>query len=265
MKIKEWVNNQFRFSIQEIAFTGIFVGLYVLLNSPFMTINVGIMRSGLEYVCTILIGLTSRKVLLAIFSAIVADTLSWLANGSSWSPYYALIPPMVALISFVFKNYLTTQNMKLWWSVNISIVAITALLPFVLIFIYENNVDKYKTITISTVATKAIIWTMMSLVALLLVGLNVTYLLKRKEEVRKVVSIVILVAVVILISIWLWGPFAAMLNAKMYGSSIRSYDVYIIPRVLKTPVILLLYSVIIIPIYKAYEVISNNSSKHHKW
>lgn len=265
MQIKNWIASQFKFTIREISFAGIFVGLYTLFNMSFMKINFGVMQAGIEYVWLILMGLTNRKLFIAILSAIVADTLSTVINGiGMWAWQYAIIAPSVALIAFVFKYYLRLKNNYLWWSLNIFVSILIALSPFILIFVYNHNEAKYKSITIDSDVTKAIIWAMMSLLAVSIVSLNVWYIIKKTENTRKIISIVIMISIIIIVSIWIWGPIAYMVYANRIGSSIKSYDVYLVPRILKTPIILPLYSLITIPIYKAWETIDKKETSH-RW
>lgn len=269
MKIKNWLSNQFTFSIQEISFAGIFTALWII-SSKFIVIDFGIMKAGIIYVWAILLGLTTKPVL-GVVTAIIADTIST-AIGiglGGWMWEYAIIYPLIVVFTSLFKHAFKIKNKYVWWLL-VAIINTIAIIGALVIAIYKNdfvsssrNADTALDFTKTT--TKVAIWVCMGIMFIFFTVLVVMVI--KDNKYKNYLTIYSLVAATIVLFIWVWGPISQIrylqrLNAtKDYWAA---YDTYLFGRVLKTPVILPLYTIIITSVYIAYNQIQTHT-KHSKW
>lgn len=274
MKIKEWIKSQFSFSIQEIAFTGIITALWIV-SDRFLTIDFGIMRTGIVFVWAILLGLTTKPIL-GVTVAIIANTITTTMDVGlgMWMWEYAIIYPCIVLLSSFLKHTFKTKNNITWWSLIIFINGI-ALIGAFIISIYKNDFinvsrDSDASFDFTKNISKAIIWVCMFIMFAMFLTLVV--LTTRNGKYKTYLTIYSISAAAIVLFIWVWGPIAQIRyltrlhGTQKDGSSYWNlYDVYLTARILKTPIILPLYTIIIASVYLAYQQVEKHSSKHHKW
>lgn len=272
-KIAEGLRGQFKFSIQEIAFAGIIVGLWVI-SDKFITIDFGIMKAGIIYVWAILLGLTTKPVL-GVVTAIIADTIktaAWVGMGM-WMWEYAIIYPLITLCASLFKHTFKLKNKYIWWSIMLTINA-AAIVGAISFAIAKNDFYKGGTseaaFDFTTTASKAIVWTCAGIMVAFFATLSILAL--KNEKFKVYLGIYSLVALTTIFAIWVWGPVAQIKylirlygNQKDGSSYWNLYHLYLTARVLKTPVILPLYTAIIGATYFAYQQVEKFSSIKHRW
>ena len=271
-KTKENLINNFHLKPYEIAFASVFIALW-LVSSRFLTINLTIMRIGITYVWMILISLTTRPIL-GIFTLIIGDTLSLFLSGNIgyWMPTYFVIPIIIYFICYLFKKLAFQRGDKTWWIIIIASLIFVVLTTF-FVFLFNQNFIKISrdldtNINFSSLISRIIIWTILSLMVLFEFFLLIFYYFKRKDNIKVFLNIYALVSVVIVICIWVMGPINQVLFLNRFSTkktnNWNAYSIFLIPRILKTIVILPLYTSIIFPIYKVSQTTSKN--KHlSKW
>lgn len=272
MKIKSLIKNQFTFSIQEIALAGIFTALWII-SAKFLNINFGFMQAGITYVWAILIGLTTKP-LLGFVVAVIADTIS-LAIGpygiTFWMWEYAIIYPAIVLFASGFKHVLKLKNKYVWWTMMIvvNLTAITVAIIYAINngnFVYKAKSTNEAEFDFTKLAAKITIWVCVSIMIAMFALLVLLAIWKRKYATY--LGIYTLVSIVIMVSIWIWGPIAQIrFNEKFYHSTTArdKYDLFLIGRIFKTPIILPLYTTIAGSGFFAYTQIQKHSSSNHKW
>lgn len=298
--LKECLRRNLKFSIYEIAWAGIFVAMWAVSALPVFSINFGFMRMGITYVWPILLGLTAKPVM-AILCSILGDSLALLSSGSGfaqWMPEYAIIPIMIVVIAWSFKKVIITKNEMTWLSV-VLFANITVLLGTLVTMIVENDFVKVSKNPESAFqftgdTAKIIVWTMYGIMMLATSILLTLYFLAKHDRVikipvirkingsirmilrefkldeitlRQVISFYSLSMIIIVITIWIWGPFAQIRYLEVYANTntYKKYDLFLIPRILKTPVSLVLYTIIIIPIYKTHELVAKRIGAENRW
>lgn len=288
--VKEFLVKNFKFSIYEIAWAGIFVALWAVSALPVFSINFGFMRMGITYVWPILLGLTSKPAM-AILCAIIGDNMALLSSGTGfgqWMPEYAVIPIMIVTIVLLFKKLIWHKSEMGWW-IMIAFANIIFLLGTLITMIvqsdfqYSSKFNSDRVFDFRTDTAKAVVWVMYALVTLVQLVLLILYVFIKYEKVRvkrlqfvnaknikDFISFYALSMIVIVITIWLWGPFAQIRYLNVYGKvpnshSYKEYDLFLIPRILKTPISLTLYTIFIIPIYKTNEIVAKSVGVENKW
>lgn len=268
-----WLRNQFRFSIQEIAFAGIISGLWII-SDKFLTIDFGIMKAGIVYVWAILLGLTTKPTL-GVLTAVISDTLTTLIwkGMETWMWEYAIIYPLIVLTTSFFKYSFRIKNKCVWWS-TMALINSVAIIGAVFIAIYKNDFIKTGSseaaFDFTTKASKIIVWSCVTIMILFFVALS--FVAYKFEKYKNYLGIYSLAALTIVLFIWVWGPIAQIRYlTRLYGSQKsgesywKLYDVYFIARVLKTPIVLPIYTVIISSVYIAYNEVQKHSSIKNKW
>lgn len=298
--LKECLKRNFKFSIYEIALAGIFVALWAISALPVFSINFGFMRMGITYVWPILLGLTAKPVM-AVLCAVLGDSLALLSSGTGfaqWMPEYAIIPIMIVAISWAFRKVIYAKSEITWLSV-VMFANATVLLGTLITMIVENDFVKVSKNPESAFQftgdiAKIIVWTMYGIMMVTTATLLALYFLIKKGKaiklpvirkingsikvvlkefqldsriLRQVISFYSLSMIIIVVTIWIWGPFAQIryLEVYMKTDAYKKYDLFLIPRILKTPISLVLYTVIIVPIYKTHEIASKRIGAENRW
>lgn len=274
-KIKQFLKAQFTISISEISLLSIFIALWIV-SSRFITIDLGFMRIGIVYAWPITIGLLFKP-FVGVLGAIIADTISTLiSNGGigMWMWQYAIIYPLTVLIVWGMKTFLKKNN-KWWWLISLVSTILVMVGSAIVIGLNNSfvkggsNQDSF--IDMSKGIAQPLIWSSFGVFVLFQIIIWSLYYFKRSDKIKNIIIISSIVVVVIILTIWIWGPIAQIEyiarfvhtdHDKSYYYSM--YDVYLIPRIIKTPFIAPLYMSIIIPINRVSEYLIEHTSKN-KW
>lgn len=303
LAFKKWVKYNLSFSIYEIAFSGLFVAMWVVSALPIFSINFGFMKMGITYVWPILLGL-STKPLIAFVCSIIGDNLALLSSGTGfaqWMIEYAIISPFIVLICLLFKK-LIKSNKQRDWLIVVVVANVVVLIGTLCTMIIENSFTKVSrnpesAFDFKSGVAKILVWSVYSFMLITSITLMFLYLLACKnkplrvnyisfvnkkisirhklitldaKKIKEIISFYSLSMIVIVVTIWIWGPFAQIRYLNVYGKipnqhSYKEYDLFLIPRILKTPISLLLYTVIIIPIYKVSEICIKRFAPENRW
>lgn len=282
-RFTKYLKLQLHWTIYDLALAGLFVALWVVSALPIFNINFGFMRVGFTYVWPILLGLTIKWPL-AFITAIIGDNLALLASGtgfSQWMIEYAIIYPLIVLLTAATKLVIKVRSERIWMML-IFIVNFSGFAVMIAILAIYRNFARItssadSSFDITTQTAQIVIYTTLALMVAILVIFTALYLVSRAGiktnlnalVVRKYLSFYTIILFIIIIFIWLWGPIAQIRYLNAWVSSATDYyaryELYLIPRILKTPFSLTLYSVIIMPLYVAHEAIESRLSARYRW
>lgn len=274
-KVTSFLKKQFTISISEITLLSIFIALWIV-SSRFLTIDLGFMRVGIVYVWPITIGLLFKP-FVGVLGAIIADTISTLiSNGGigMWMWQYAIIYPLTVLIVWGLKTLLKKEN-KWWWLISLISTLLVVIGSAVVIALNQtfvkggSNSDSF--IDMTKGIALPLIWSSLGIFVLYQIVIWVLYYFKRSEKIKNIIIISSIIIVIIILTIWIWGPIAQIEYVARFVSNDHDrskyysmYDVYLIPRIIKTPFIAPLYTALIIPINRVSEYLITHTSKN-KW
>lgn len=260
-KLKTFYQKFCKLSILDIALCGIFVGLWIV-SSKFIGINLGFMRLGIIYVWVIIIGLIFTP-WLSFLIAVIADNLTLIINGFGfWMWEYAIIYPLMALLVSLLKNIFKSKNDLIWASFVTLIMIFIIIFTLVISIIYRNFANKSTDgFIFNSWFVYVLIWMFIGILWISFLIMMIKYFRHKNPRLKINISIFAIIALVIIIFVWIWGPIAqirylALHIGKSYLELLNNYDLYLIPRILKTPIILPVYFIIVSSIYYAYNLLN---------
>lgn len=263
-KLREFWNNNFRLSILDIALCGIFVALWIV-SYKFISINLVFMRIGLTYAWAIIIGLIFKP-FVALTLVLIADNLTLLfTNIGYWMIEYALIYPLIVLLVSMLKKVFYLKNDKIWATFIILILFSSILITGIISLIYRNFVNNSKNeesyFAFNNLTVYIIIWMMLGLILCSTILMLYFYFKTKHQKLKINLTIFAFITLVIILFIWVWGPIAQIRYlTRHFGKShhelFKIYEIYLVPRILKTPILIPVYFIIISSVYQAYQSLS---------
>ncbi|WP_127942599.1 hypothetical protein [Mycoplasma sp. ATU-Cv-703] len=260
-KLWTWLKQNLRTSTYELALAAVFVALWVF-SYKFISVNLRFMRFGIVYAWVITIGLIFRP-LLAVKIALIADHLCLLVGGGlgRWMLEYALIyPTMVLLVGFL-KRCLNTQHQRWWLAGVVFSVMSTLISVLITMALYRGFVSQSKNgdqaFLFNSLGVYVLMWSVCAFLAFAFGLMLLKYLKSRHQRLQEAISVVVVVTLVVVIYVWLWGPIAQIRYlVQRVGYSphelFAKYDFYLVPRILKTPIIVPLYSLIVYALQRVF-------------
>lgn len=207
----------------------------------------------------------------SVFS-IICDTLfAFITTGISyWMIEYAIVPPLVSLVTWLFMKIYKENSLKTL--INSSIIIILLVVICLFFFLYQliNNNFRYEGIAANKVFP-IMIYVLISFMCLMLIGFLVYSNLmfkksKNWEYVRKIYSTALVILVIVIFR-WLWGPYAYLkylerfINANVDFN--KQYSLVLLGIVTKTYLTIPIASLIVVPTiqvinkFKYYDQIEN--------
>ncbi len=275
-KYRNFAEKHLRINIQEAALAGILIALY-LISDKFISFNVkGIMHIGITFIFSIMFGLLFGP-FKGMFVALIADTIKLLLITGiyKWMWEYELISIGVPLMAWGFKHLFKAKE-KHWWAIMLAINLISLLAIIAIMALSHNGGElRLKAKEIGrrrfnfSSGTMIMIYVITSLFYLVEFTLMVIYKKRKKDGIKLILSMGALVTMTIVVWVWIWGPVAYVRYLeRLYGQKHPgkyTYEVYykigLWARILKTPIIVPLYTLILVPLYKASVVAMRNFNK----
>ncbi|MCP4336736.1 MAG: ECF transporter S component [Mycoplasma sp.] len=264
-KTKQFYWKYIKIDIQDITLSGVLIGLY-LISGKFIELNFqGIMHVGITFVFLIMFGIFFGPIK-GVFFSLIADTFKMLITTGvgQWMWEYELITIGIPLMSWAFK-FLFNVDSKRWWGWMLVINLIT-LLGIVLVSIISFNnplLNKASNHSFDfNDSTMILIYSMSSVLTVIQISFFYLYKRNNNNSLKLIISIQTLVMMIVVIWIWIWGPIAYVRFLKRFGHNAgkinyytyeKYYKVSLWARILKTPIIIPLYTTLLIPLYKATE------------
>ncbi|WP_373437971.1 ECF transporter S component [Metamycoplasma equirhinis] len=251
----------YRFTIYDIALFGVLLAIYVLASVFERYVFAGTFKIGITYAIFIVFGLALGP-FKGAFLGVLCDTISQIIHGiGTWMIEYAIIPVLISFISGFFIQLILKRNN--WnWIVGYIILTIVTIIFTVILIVYghklpinEHALKTKKIIPWKTAMTIGIIGIVFIWISSLIFSIiNVTTKkVKVKANVSLLFSILILVFLVLIISRWLWGPFAYINYRNRFRAANWDYETYfpifMIPIIFKSLLEIPIYSIVIFSIY----------------
>ncbi|ENY69799.1 ECF transporter S component [Mycoplasmopsis arginini] len=231
---------------------------------------VGAFNISITYAVFIVFGLALGPWKGAIIG-ILCDTLNQVIFGiSTWMPEYALIPVLIAFLSGFFINSLTKSSDKKTWIIGFIFLAIITII-FIVILAREYNSlplsetsikrkKKYSLQAVIGISTFGISLTWILSIIFLTLYIK-TKSIKTKYSSYLLFNIFITVFAIIVITRWLWGPFAYINYHNRFRSGTWKYNEYyfffMVPIIFKSLIEIPIYTFLIFSIYPIIRIIKN--------
>ncbi len=265
-KYRNFANKYLHISIHEATLAGILIALY-LISDKFISLNIkGIMHVGITLVFSIMFGLLFGP-FKGLFVALIADTVKLLLITGiyKWMWEYEMISIGVPLTAWGFKHLFKAKE-KHWWAIMMAINLISLMAIITVIVLSHNGGELRlkagkigrKSFNFSS-GTMIMIYIITSLFYILELSLMIIYKKRKNNNIKLIISMGALVTMVVIVWVWIWGPIAYVrFLERLYGHKHPgryTYEVYykigLWARILKTPIIVPLYTAILVPLYKA--------------
>ncbi|AXE60990.1 ECF transporter S component [[Mycoplasma] phocae] len=258
--IRKFKTKSYRFSIYEVALFGLMLALFIMGTLLEQYVFIGKFRISVTYPIFIVFGL-SLGPWRGAFLGILCNTITASINGiGTWMIEYAIIPPLIAFISGWFTRMFFLNNKYTWWSGFIFISL--AIILFITIFSFYQNIiidESDKRITrlwpIKTVLGIGSGGLLFILIGSILLGVKNarTRNFKTKLNTTLLFAILLIVTFVLIMSRWLWGPFAFINYYNRFRNGNWKYEDYylliMIPIIIKSFIEIPIYALIIFAIY----------------
>lgn len=255
-KFKKNLKNQFKFTAIDIALMGMMMAMYFVVVFILKQFLPGKFNISIETLFFIIFGIIFGPIKGPIFS-IMCDTAYQLFLGgiAFWMIEYAIIPPLVSLLAWTLMHfYERGNNFKFVFPIVILVITIIGIISF---FVYQfiNNSFMFEN---SLVDPQLVFWLMITLCISLIATIIVTMILYRikKEEIYiRILYLISVVAIILIIFRWLWGPFAYVLFFNRFLSTENNpdkimatqYPITLAGIAMKTTFVLPIFVVILIP------------------
>ncbi|MGL6124926.1 MAG: hypothetical protein ACRC1F_00340 [Metamycoplasmataceae bacterium] len=255
-KFKNNLKNHFKFTVVDIALMGMMMALYFVIVFVLHQFLPGKFNISVETLFFIIFGIIFGPIKGPIFS-IMCDTAYQLMLGgiAFWMIEYAIVPPLVSLLSWsLMFFYEKKTNFKFIFPIVILGITIASIIGF---FVYQfiNNSFMFEN---SIVDPQLVFWLMIVLCIMLVTTILVTmilYRIKKNEIYIRVLYLVAVIAIILIIFRWLWGPFAYVLFFNRFLSSENDpakvmsiqYPITLAGIAMKTTYVLPIFVVIAIP------------------
>lgn len=269
-KTKIWLKDQFTFTTYEITITGLIIALWIV-SYKFISLDLVVMKIGVTHAIAILVGLIFKP-LQGVMIGIIADTICIATSSRGfafWMWEYAIIYPAIILTTSALKTLLAHESEKVWMIANLTTLLLTiAFLVFMAIKYKDlrrvNSSNQDNVIDMTQTAMQVIFWTFSSLLLLWTIVMFTIYYKKRIPRIKEHISIVVITLVIIIVFSWFWGTYAQTKYLEKFTSIKKKtlseiIDIYFAPRVLKTPVTLVFYPLVTIPLYRVNQLVGKKN------
>ncbi|MGL5205421.1 MAG: hypothetical protein ACRC7B_00705 [Metamycoplasmataceae bacterium] len=255
-EFKNNLKNHFKFTVMDIALMGMLMAMYFVVVFLLKQFLPGVFNISIETLFFILFGIIFGPIKGSIFS-IMCDTAYQLFLGgiAFWMIEYAIVPPLIAICSWSLM-YFYEKNNRFRFIFPNAVLALT-IVGVISFFVYQfiNNSFKFDN---SVVNPQLVFWLMIvlciSLVSTIIVTM-VLYKIKKQEIYVRVLYLVAVVAVILLIFRWLWGPYAYVMFFNRFLASENNpakimsiqYPITLAGIAMKTTYVLPIFVIILIP------------------
>ncbi|MGL5617688.1 MAG: hypothetical protein ACRCWU_01380 [Metamycoplasmataceae bacterium] len=255
-KFKTRLKNHFRFTVMDIALMGMLMAIYFVVVFLLKQFLPGVFNISVETLFFILFGIIFGPIKGSIF-AIMCDTTYQLFLGgiAFWMIEYAVVPPLVVILSWGLMFFYEKNNRFRFIFPNV-VLALT-IVGVIGFFVYQfiNNSFMFDN---SIVNPQLVFWLMIilciSLIATIIMTM-VLYRINKKEIYVRILYLVAVIAIILIIFRWLWGPYAYVMFFNRFLSSENKpdkimsiqYPITLAGIAMKTTYVLPIFVVILIP------------------
>ncbi|MDC8899991.1 hypothetical protein PT313_01650 [Metamycoplasma hyosynoviae] len=193
-------------------------------------------------------------------------------GGMGWMLEYAIVPPAIAVMSSLIMFYFKGKSSKSWYIGFLILAFITTIAIFMITQEYQKikwekgskNVKVPLSLVVAVVSTSfTLIWIYSLITFFIFKFSRVSYFIKMK--LHSIFDILIMIFIVIIITRWLWGPFAFINYYNTWivpeGRKPKDYKlwflVYMIPIVFKSLIEIPFYSLLTYSLLPIIRIIKN--------
>ncbi|WP_369085784.1 ECF transporter S component [Metamycoplasma spumans] len=262
MKLKSY-----KLNIYDISVFGIMLAIYIIASVMERYVFTGAFNIGITYAVFIIFGLALGPWKGALLG-ILCDTINQLIYGiSTWMIEYAVVPAFIAFLSGWLLKIMFTKQHQTWILGYIFLIAITAVfisvlaihghnLPQNTFVVKRKNLLKWSFVLAVGVTGLTFIW----ITALIFTVINLTTRsVVVKLNVTLLFFILVSVFIILILTRWLWGPFAYINYHNRFRSGHWDYKEYFpifaIPIMFKSLLEIPFYTVIIFAIFPVLTII----------
>ncbi|WP_374846917.1 ECF transporter S component [Metamycoplasma salivarium] len=249
----------YKLTIFEIVIFGALLAIYILTAYIENFLFPRGFRLSITYAIFIIFGLALGP-WKGAFLGLLSDTLNQVIYGvSTWMIEYAIIPPIIAFLSGMCLQLAYLNPHKFWTYTFLILTFVT----FLIIFFVVKNINHISWKEFSRKLKKTQILPIRIVATIISVGLGsiwlfslillVTHLktksFKTKWKTQLMFSILITTFIILIITRWLWGPFAYISYMNRFRNMNWKYadyfTIFMIPIVFKSLIEIPVYTVII--------------------
>ncbi len=239
----------------------VLLGIYSVLKFVSSLIFKGPLNFSIEILFWIINGIIFGPFKGPLFSLLCDTVFTFFTTGIAyWMIEYAIIPPIVSLLSWLFwKTYKEKNKITIIFSLLILIISITSVLIIFFIQFFDGKF-RYEGVSQSKVIPFAV-YILVSIFCFVIFCFSILCLIlfyvKNDWKYIKWLHSMALVVVIIILSRWLWGPYAYLEYMKRFYSKHinfeRQYPLTLFGIVIKSCVTIPLASIIIVPLISIYD------------
>ncbi|AZG68495.1 ECF transporter S component [Mycoplasma struthionis] len=260
---------QHRITVFEVALAGILLAIYSIASLLEKYVFVGAFNIGIVYAIFIIFGLALGPFKGALLG-ILCDTISQIIYGiSTWMIEYAIVPVVIAFISgFLCRLFLLKEKRS--WLFGFIFLAFISAIFITILSIYYNQIPinelaiKRKRVLsvdfVLSIGTIGLLLIWIASITMFSLYLK-TKKFHTKANMALLFSILLTVFFTLIITRWLWGPFAYINYHNRFRSGTWDYKTYypifMIPIIFKSLLEIPFYTMIIFAIYPVILMIRN--------
>ncbi len=266
-KIKNSIKKNLKFTTFDIALMGIMMTMYFVVVFVLKQFLPGKFNLSIEIIFYIMFGIIFGPIKGSIFS-LMCDTAYQLIFGSIafWMIEYAVVPPLISFTSWGLMFFYEKQTkFRIVFPIIILSLTITGVISF---FVYQFVTNSF-IFENSLVDPKLVLGLMITLCIVLIGVMVVTlilYKIKKKEIYIRVLYLVAVVAIILIIFRWLWGPYAYINFFNRFLSTENNPDKIMATQypltlsgiAMKTTFVLPIFVMILIPTLSAVSIGKKN-------
>ncbi|MGY6172002.1 hypothetical protein ACW95P_01485 [Candidatus Mycoplasma pogonae] len=202
-----------RFGIYDLTIAGLLFAMFLVVNFIAKTTLTGRLEFTFEIMFSILFGLVLGPVK-GVILAILGDTFTLLMFGRIyvWMWQYAIVPPLVVLISW-FIFYLYNGNFKITPYIPIILVYVTATIfyGFFAYVISYSDLIVFKNNTYKEISAMTVLVITSTFLAFSFIFVGVTFYFgwfKNKKSMLLIALVFALIVFIFVMNRWIWKPIA---------------------------------------------------------
>ncbi|MDK2819961.1 MAG: hypothetical protein KFW07_03930 [Mycoplasmataceae bacterium] len=267
MKLVNIFKNNLKFTTLDIALMGMMMTIYLIIVWGLKQFLPGKFNISIEILFFIIFGIIFGPIKGSIFS-LLCDTVYQLILGSIafWMIEYAIVPPLVSMVSWFLMYFYEKENkFKFIFPVVILALTIAGVISF---FVYQfiNNSFKFENSIIDPLVVFYLMITLCIIILTSIIVALILYKLKKDVIYIKFLYLFSVVAIILIIFRWLWGPYAYVnffnrfLSSENNPDKVMSiqYPITLAGIAMKTTYVLPIFVIILIPSLSAISISKKN-------
>lgn len=223
-KKNSWFETNIKLSTKELAFMGLLLSLYIVIKYIASIILRGPLNISIEIIFWIFNGIIFGYIKGPLFSLLCDTTILFFTTGIAfWMLEYAIIAPLISLISYLLWNFFENKQNK---NILFPLIVLMLLISFSLIIFFFQLINKkfnFEGINSSADVIPELIFALIIFMCVSIVGFVLFNIVKYKKtkEIKylKWIQSLTIIAFITIIFRWIWGPYAFIAFYKKFIST----------------------------------------------